>query len=639
MHHHVYAKIIIHEQGLSFMHEHSNPLTIENRRHSCAHIMAAAIQKLWPNAKFGVGPVIDNGFYYDFVLDEHLGEADLERITSMMRKLKKKKSRFTRQEKNIDEAISFMQNTDQPFKVELLELLKTKGSTAIEKAVEDKQALGLSTTSQGTETISFYQTGDFIDLCRGPHVEHSGQIGSFKLHKISGAYWRGHEKNPQMQRIYGLCFENDTELEAEILRLEQLKARDHRKLGKQLGIYTNDDTVGRGLPLWLPNGVVIRKELEKIAQAYERIDGYQEVSTPHLAKSALYYQSGHLPYYKEDMYNPIEIDEETYYLKPMNCPHHHKIFQSDLHSYRDLPLRYTEWGQVYRYEKSGALSGLMRARGFCMNDAHIYCRYDQVAEEIEAVLKLHARYYELFDIKDFSMVLCLPDSENTDKYSDDQDNWNKTAEIIRSVMTKLNYPFVEEEGEAAFYGPKIDFIIKSALGTAYTISTCQLDFLAPQRFDLNYRTETGEQAPVLVIHRAPLGTHERFIAFLLEHYGGQFPTWLAPVQVTIIPIADRHIAYAQSVYKQLFKADVPTATGGLRVSIDTSSERMQKKIRNAQLKKIPYQLILGDQEQADNTVAVRHNNQTTTYSLDVFLESISKEITSKASHSFLQETT
>ena len=578
---------------------------LETMRHSCAHVMAAAIQVLWPKAQFGVGPTTENGFYYDVLVEDNITEDDLARIETAMRKIKKKKHRFERSTVATDEAIALMDAQDQPFKVDLLELLKHKGSTAIEKAIDDDKAAALETDAQGQPTVTLYQPAAFPDLCRGPHVKHTGEIGQFKLHKLAGAYWRGDEKNPQLQRIYGLCFEDKAQLDAEIERLEQLKLRDHRRLAKILKIYHLDDEIGRGLPMWLPAGMVIRQELEYLAQRYEREDGYVNVATPHIAKASLYHKSGHLPYYKDDMYNPIELDNEDYYLRPMNCPHHHMVYSSEPRSYRDLPVRISEWGQVYRYEKSGALNGLMRVRGFCMNDAHIYCRYDQVKSEFQKVIALHARYYQLFDIKDFKMILALPDFDKGSKYIDDKENWEKTATTIRESMDELGFPYEEEEGEAAFYGPKIDFIIKSALGTEYTISTCQLDFMAPSRFSLDYRGESGEQEPVLVIHRAPLGTHERFIAFLLEHYGGNFPTWLAPCQVKIIPISDRHHAYAQKVYDALFTADVRCASGGIRAELDFSSERMQKKIRNAQIAKVPYMIILGDQEVETETVNVR----------------------------------
>ena len=607
------------------MHDPSHSL--ETMRHSCAHVMAAAIQQMWPDAKFGVGPVIDNGFYYDVLTPNAITESDLAAIETCMRKIKKKKFKFVKSTSSIDSAVQIMQEKSQPFKVELLELLEQKGSTAVGKAVEDDKAVALDENA-GQTVISLYQINDFVDLCRGPHVDTTGQIGHFKLHKLAGAYWRGDEKNPQLQRIYGLCFEEKEQLDAEIERLEQLKLRDHRRLARILKIYHLDDEIGRGLPLWLPNGMVIRQELEYLARHYERRDGYLSVATPHIAKEKLYNTSGHLPYYQDDMYNPIELDEEHYYLRPMNCPHHHMVYKSSPRSYRDLPIRLTEWGQVYRYEKSGALNGLMRVRGFCQNDGHIYCRYDQVKEEFIKVIQLHARYYDLLNITDFRMILALPDYECAAKYSDDRENWEKTAQVIREAMDELGYPYTEEEGEAAFYGPKIDFIIKSVLGTEYTISTCQLDFMAPSRFALDYRGDSGKQEPVLVIHRAPLGTHERFVAFLLEHYGGNFPTWLAPCQIRIIPISDRHLDYAETVYKTLFNAEVHCGSGGIRVDIDKSSERMQKKIRNAQTEKIPYMLIIGDEEVKNSQVAVRlrSGEDLGSISTTALLERITKEI-------------
>ncbi|MEC8063904.1 MAG: threonine--tRNA ligase [Pseudomonadota bacterium] len=610
---------------------HAAHSELDTMRHSCAHVMAAAIQSIWPDAQFGVGPTIDNGFYYDVLLTTPLVEADLAKIETAMRKLRKKKHRFVKHDLPITEAISKMKALKQSFKIDLLNLLQEKGSTAIQKAIEDDKTASLEKDQDGVARVSFFETGSFTDLCRGPHVEHTGLIGKFKLQRIAGAYWRGDEKNPQLQRIYGLCFASDEDLAAEITRLEKLKERDHRRLGKMLGIYHLDETVGRGLPLWLPNGTVLQTELQWLAQSYERQQGYQTVRTPHLAKESLYYQSGHLPYYKEDMYNPIELDSEKYYLRPMNCPHHHSIYNASMHSYRDLPIRLSEWGQCYRYEKSGALNGLMRVRGLCINDAHIYCRMDQVKEEFTQVMRMHIAYYKIFDIDQFTMVLALPDYDKAEKYADDHENWELTASMIREAMDDLGYPYIEEEGEAAFYGPKIDFTIKSALGTPYTISTCQLDFMSPKRFNLQYRDRDGNESSVLVIHRAPLGTHERFIAFLLEHYGGNFPTWLAPVQICIIPIADRHHEHAKKVYDHLFQAPINTATGGLRLETDTSSERMQKKIRNAQMQKIPYMVVIGDQEVADNTLSVRHRSGTNlgTLTVDALLDRIQKEITER----------
>lgn len=567
--------------------------------------MAAAIRQLWPAAKFGVGPAIDNGFYYDFDLPETLKLEDLEKIELVMRQLKNKKLPFERIEVPVDQAIELMKNLHQDYKVELLQLLKEKGSTAVAKDTGDEDAVGLSEGAGGAVTISFYKTGDFVDLCRGPHVANSGEVGQFKLNRISGAYWRGNAKNPQLQRIYGICFPTKEEVEHELWRLEEMKKRDHRRIGQDLKLFAFSADVGAGLPLWLPNGMVMRQELEHLALQEERRDGYQRVATPQITKEALYYRSRHLPYYKDDMYPPIDIEGENYYLRPMNCPHHHQIYLAGKHSYRELPLRLAEYGQVYRYEPSGGLSGLMRVRGFCQNDAHLYCRYDQAKDEFLRVMRLHARYYDLMGISEYFMRLSLPDLTKLDKFVNEPAKWLAALEIIREAMKESGYPFVEAEGDAAFYGPKVDFMIKSAIGTEYAISTNQLDFLATETFDLTYVGEDGQPHPVYVIHRAPLGSHERFVAFLIEHYAGSFPTWLAPVQARVVPITDRANDYALKVRETLFNIPVANGTGGLRVDVDLSNERMQKKIRNAQTEKVPYMLVVGDREAAEGNVAVR----------------------------------
>lgn len=580
---------------------------LDRMRHSCAHLMAAAVQDIWPHAKFGVGPTTTNGFYYDIDLDHHFTEEDLTKIEKRMKELQKQKLPIERSELDIEEALSFMQKNKQDYKVELLDLLKTKGTTSIIEETGDAGAIGMSGDAE-KPIISFYQLGKFVDLCRGPHVENTKQVGAFKLNAVSGAYWRGDAKNPQLQRIYGLCFHDKDALNAEMERLEQVKLRDHRRLGKQLDIFTVNPDVGSGLPLWLPNGTILRDELEYLARIKEHKEGYKRIKTPIITKEALYYRSRHLPYYAEDMYAPMDIDGENYYLRPMNCPHHHTVFAHGKHSYRDLPMRFAEYGDVYRYEASGAMSGLMRARGFCQNDAHIYCRHDQAKDEFIRVMHLHAHYYELFGIKDYYMRLSLPDLDKLDKYVDEPDEWLKALDIIKQAMDESGYRYIEAKGEAAFYGPKVDFMIKSAIGTEYAISTNQLDFLATKTFDLTYIGEDGAEHPVYVIHRAPLGSHERFVAFLLEHYAGNFPTWLAPIQARVIPIADRHIDYAHEVearFKGLFARN---ATGAPRIDSDISSERMQKKIRAAQLLKIPYMLVVGDKEQEEGTVAVRLRN-------------------------------
>jgi threonyl-tRNA synthetase len=458
-------------------------------------------------------------------------------------------------------------------------------------------------------------------------VDHSGQVGHFKLRSIAGAYWRGDADNAQLQRIHALAFDTKEELDAEIHRLEEQAKRDHRKLGKQLGLFTIVDEVGSGLPLWLPAGNVIRDELERLARIEEHKAGYHRISTPHITKGELYEKSGHLPYYADDMYAPIMIDEQEYYLRPMNCPHHHMVFAHDQWSYRDMPVRLAEYGQVYRYEASGGLSGLMRVRGFCQNDAHIYCREDQAKDEFLAVMHMHAMYYRMFGIEDFWMRVSLPDFEDLGKYVDDVAGWKKAMAILKEAMDESGYPYEEVVGEAAFYGPKVDFMIKSVVGTEYAISTNQLDFMATQRFDLGYTAEDGSKQPVYVIHRAPLGSHERFTAFLIEHYAGKFPTWLAPVQAIVIPIADRHEDYANKVRDTLFRAPVDTVHGGVRVEVDLAAERMQKKIRNAQTRQIPYMLVVGDAEAEAGEVAVRHRDHGDVgkFKLDDLVERIATE--------------
>ena len=571
-------------------------------RHSCAHVRAAAIQELWPTAKFGVGPPVENGFYYDVLFPEPITLEDLGKIERVMRKLSRKRLPFVRTEVPIETALESMRTRGQEFKVELINLLRDKGSTAVAEAVGDESVVD---GGQGLSHVTLYEVGQFVDLCRGPHVGSSDQIGHFKLHRLAGAYWRGNEHNPQLQRLYGLCYVTEEELNAEVARLEEVKLRDHRKIGKELEIFHLSREVGAGLPLWLPHGTVIREELEFLAKQTERRDGYQRVATPHITLEDLYFQSGHLPYYQDDMYAPMEIEGRRYYLRPMNCPHHHHVFLSKSHSYRDLPVRLAEYGQVYRHEQSGTLSGLMRTRGFCQNDAHIYCRYDQAKSEFRSVMDLHARYYRMFGIEAFFMRLSLPDLSNLNKYVDQPAKWVEALRIIREAMEESGLPYREAKGEAAFYGPKIDFIIKSAIGTEHAISTNQLDFLASERFNLTYKGQDGADHPVYVIHRAPLGSHERFIAFLIEHYNGNFPIWLAPIQVVIVAIADRHLPYAEAVLRRLDEVDVRNGSFGVRAEIDTTGERMQRKLRTASMKKIPLVLVVGDNEMNSESVSVR----------------------------------
>ncbi|HBA52615.1 TPA: threonine--tRNA ligase [Candidatus Azambacteria bacterium] len=566
---------------------------LETIRHSYAHVLAAAIQRLFPDARFGVGPVIENGFYYDILLPKAIGGEDLPKIEQEMKRIIKQNLKFEREETGIDEAIAFFQKTNQPFKVELLKDLKTKGTTAMSE--EEQKTIG-----KEVKTVSIYKTGGFVDLCRGPHVASTKELpaDAFKLTKIAGAYWRGSEKNPMLTRIYGAGFIAKKDLDKYLWQQEEIKKRDHRVLGEKLKLFTFAEEVGPGLPLWLPNGTILRDEIENYAKEIEKKWGYRRVATPHIAKETLYRMSGHIPYYAESMFPPMKLDDGNYYLKAMNCPHTHMIYKSEPKSYRDLPLRLAEYGTVYRYELSGTLAGLLRTRGFTQNDAHIYCREDQVEAEFLKVMKLHEFWYKkVFGIKDFYMRLSLPAKDKA-KYADIPEGWKKSVEMIRRSMQSSKLPFVEAEGEAAFYGPKVDFQIKSIVGREETASTNQLDFLAAQRFNLNYRDKDGEDKPVYVIHRAPLGSHERFIAFLIEHFAGAFPLWLAPVQAWILPIGKAHKKYGARIAKELLAVDI-------RAELKDQNETVGKKIREGENQKIPYLLIVGDKEMKNESVAVR----------------------------------
>lgn len=579
---------------------------LEIQRHSCAHVAAAAVHALWPSARFGIGPITDDGFFYDIQLDHLLKEAELNLIQAKMLELQAADIPFERVELPTIEAIHDMEANNQPFKAELCHMLQDKG----------------------IDMVSVYKIGDFVDLCKGPHMTSSKEIGVFQLTRIAGAYWRGDVKRPQLQRIYGLCFASQEDLQYRIWQKEEEKKRDHRKLGEQLEIFAFSDDVGSGLPLWLPNGAIIRQELEHWARQEELRDGYQPVFTPVLGKEALYKRSGHLDLYKEDMYEPMQIEEHRYYLRPMNCPHHHQVYLAKPRSYRNLPLRISEYGHVFRYESSGGLSGLMRTRGFCQNDAHIYCTEAQVKEEFLKVMRLHARYYDILGIKDYHMRLSLPNLEESDKFVNDPEAWKRAIQIIREAMSESQLPYEEAKGEAAFYGPKVDFMIKSIIGQSYAISTNQLDFLASERFNLRYIGSDGQQHPIYVIHRAPLGSHERFVAFLLEHYAGNFPLWLAPIQVRMIPILEHHKDRANEIKKAWEAYDIPSAFGKLRIDIDESNERMQRKILEAQQAKIPYMVILGDKEINSGKLSIRQRDgrQISDVEMEDFGERLVREV-------------
>ncbi len=587
---------------------------LEHMRHSCAHLVAAAVQELYPQAKFGVGPSIENGFYYDIDFGSPVSENDLQKIEDKAKELGKKSLGYVGTEMSIEEAVEFFHKRNQPFKVELLKDIKEKGSTRINE--QDSELSGV------IDKVSIYQTGDFIDLCRGGHVENTKEIGPFKLTKLAGAYWRGKSENPQLTRVYGVCFATQKDLDEYLLMIEEAEKRDHRKIGAEQELFFFDDKVGKGLVMWLPNGTIIRNEIEKLATDCERIGGYLRVRTPHLAKEELYLTSGHLPYYKDSMYPAMEMDDGTYYLKAMNCPHHHTIYNHKKHSYRDLPLRLAEYGECYRNELSGTLAGLLRVRCMAMNDAHIYCRKDQIKIEFKAVMDLMIKYFKIFGLENYWFRLSKWSPTNLEKYINQPENWEYSEGVIREVLQEMNAPFVEADDEAAFYGPKIDVMFKSVVGREETMSTVQLDFAAKQRFGLSYTDDTGaENNEVFVIHRAPLSTHERFTAFLIEHYGGKWPIWLSPIQIVLVPVTEKHADGAKQIEQELFDL-------GVRVETDDANETLGNRVRKAIGKQVPYIIVVGDKELAgdDWMVRIRGQKDQIKMSKADFVEKIQKEI-------------
>jgi threonyl-tRNA synthetase len=549
--------------------------------------MAEAVIEMFPEAKYTIGPPIENGFYYDFDLPRPLTPEDLEKIEKRMRQIIAGHYKFVRQVVSADEARQIFKN--QSYKLELIAGLEQGGHDEYGNELE------------GKPDISIYTSDTFTDLCRGPHVDNTGQINpsALKLLSSSGAYWRGDEHNPMLQRIYGTAWKTSKELEEYLQLLEEAKKRDHRKLGKELEIFTFDEEVGPGLPLWLPRGGVIIDELEKLAKEMEDKAGYLRVRTPHLAKEDLFLHSGHLPYYAESMYPPMELEGVKYYVKPMNCPMHHKIFGSKPHSYRDMPVRLAEYGSCYRYEKSGELFGLMRVRSMQMNDAHMYCAEDQFEQEFMGVIALYHQYFKIFGIDKYIMRLSTHHKNGLGKkYVDNERLWLKTEEMVRRAMDNGKVPYEEVPDEAAFYGPKIDVQIWSVIGKEFTLATNQVDFAQPGRFNLTFINRDGQEETPLCIHRAPLSTHERMIGFLLEHYAGNFPVWLSPDQVRVIPITDAHNDYALRLVDQMKEK-------GIRAEADLSNDRMNAKIRQAQLFKVPYMLVVGEREMSDSTVSLR----------------------------------
>jgi len=577
--------------------------SLEDKRHTLAHLLAAAILELYPDAKRTIGPAIDSGFYFDFEFPTRKPtEEDLARIEETMRDILPTWTEFTRSELSAEEAKA--QYPDNPYKKELIDEFTADG-----------------------QKVSFYKSGTYSDLCRGGHAENPARDiapDSFALSKIAGAYWRGDEKNAMLTRIYGIAFDTREELEAYKVQLEEAKKRDHRELGERLDLFHFDESIGKGLPIWLPKGNIIKEELEKWAKETEEAWGYQRITTPIITKEDLFYTSGHLPLYKESMYAPIEIESANYYIKPMNCPFHHKTFAARPKSYRDLPVRYAEYGWCHRYEDSGSLFGLMRVRGMQMNDAHIYVQKEEAVEEFVRVIKLHEYYYKTLGIENYQMELALRDPANT-KYHGNEEDWKDAERMTIEAMEKSGVPYTVVNEGAAFYGPKMDFQIYSSIGRSFTASTNQLDLYMGQRFGLEYVDKDGGRKTPAIIHRAPLGTHERFVGFLIEHFAGAFPVWLSPVQVRLLPVSDKHHDYARKIADTLRKS-------GVRVEFDDASESLGKKIRQAKTEKIPYLLVLGDKEVDSSTVTVesRDTGSSEPMGIEDFLEKITIEIRDKA---------
>jgi threonyl-tRNA synthetase len=567
--------------------------------HSSAHLLAEAIQELYPDAKFGIGPPIENGFYYDIDFgDKQITQEDLPKIEQKFIEMARKKSEFERREVSKDEALSFYKERGNEYKVDLIEDL------------EDG-------------TITFYEQGDFTDLCRGPHIPSTGDVKAVKLTSLAGAYWRGDSDSKQLTRIYGISFPKQKMLEEHLHRIEEAKKRDHRKLGKELGIYMIDNMVGSGLPMWLPNGTILRRTLEAFLRDEQKKRGYKEVITPHIANIELYKTSGHYPYYKDSQFNPMEVDDEEYMLKPMNCPHHHRIYSNEMRSYRDLPLRLAEFGSVYRYEQSGELSGLSRVRGFTQDDAHIYCTHDQLKQEIKNTIELTQLVFNTFGMP-VDIRLSYRD-DNDKKYGGDTEYWDRAQTEIREAADEMGLDYTIAPGEASFYGPKIDFIIRDAIGRKWQLGTVQVDYVMPERFDLTYVGSDNEKHRPVIIHRAPFGSMERFTSILIEHFAGDFPLWLSPEQVKILPISDDQIPYAKELETALLNI-------GVRVSVDERSEQIGGKIRDAETSKTPYMLIVGAKEVEDHTVSVRRHKRGDigTFDFSDFLSDINEEINTKA---------
>ena len=546
--------------------------------HSSAHLMAAAVESLFPGTKFGIGPPIETGFYYDLDMGDHaLTGEDLKKIEERMDVLSTKNDPFIREVRKWDDAASYFKEKKDPYKLELLEDLKG-------------------------QQITLYHSGEFTDLCYGPHLATTAPIKAIKLLSVAGAYWRGSEKNKMLQRIYGVTFPNTKELDEYLFRLEEAKRRDHRKLGQELEIFLLTPAVGSGLPLWMPKGTIIRENLVDFLRIEQKKRGYDFVMTPHIANLDLYKTSGHYPYYKDSQFPPILMpDGEQYMLKPMNCPHHHQIYSAKPRSYRDLPVRLAEFGTVYRYEQSGEMNGLIRVRGFTQDDAHIYCAHDQLKHEITSTVELTQLVFKTFGME-VKIRLSYRDEKNVEKYGGDAAFWEQAQREIKEVADEMKLDYFIAVGEASFYGPKIDFMVKDALGRTWQLGTVQVDYVMPERFQLEYTASDGKKHRPVIIHRAPFGSLERFIGILIEHFAGEFPLWLAPVQAAVLPLTDQYVEYARQVLEQLKE-------GGVRAEFDDRNEKIGYKIRDWELKKVPYMLVVGEKEKSGNTVSVRQHKK------------------------------
>lgn len=592
---------------------------VELRRHSAAHVMAAAVKRLFPHAKFGVGPVIEHGFYYDIDIGRPVTPEDFSAIDKEMHKIVKENPAFTREELPIDDAIKLFREVDQPYKVELLTDLKTKGTTR----VSSEEAQDIDPQNVGTVTV--YRTGEFFDLCRGPHVTGAKDIGAWKLNKIAGAYWRGKETNPQMQRIYGLCFETQAELKEHLTMLAEAEKRDHRKLGRDLGLFVFSDLVGPGLPLWTPKGTTLRTLLDGFVWSLREPHGYERVTIPHITKKELYETSGHWTKFKDDLFKIMTREGHEYAMKPMNCPHHAQIYKSEQRSYRDLPVRYAETTMVYRDEQSGELSGLTRVLSITQDDAHVFCRMSQVREETEKIWNIVSAFYGAFGFQ-LTVRLSRRDPAKPEKYLGDESDWDRAESELRDIIeSRVAGAYSDVAGEAAFYGPKIDFMAKDSIGRTHQVATIQLDFNQPRNFDLHCINEKGECEQIVMIHCAIMGSIERFLAVLIEHLAGVFPLWLAPAQIAVLPVADRHVKFAQQLATEL-------RDQGLRVSVDDSTESVGKKIREAEKQKYPRMLVVGDREASGGalTVRVRGEKDQREMQKEEFIKRTRDEVASKS---------